>query len=273
MKTVLICLVLYSLCFLFGGCRKSTPPAEPVYKMLGFSDSTHKYACKYLNDQISEIYFTDTMGKITSKAVLRNTYTYQTNYVKAVFYNNALQTYVEYFLNDSSLPVKILVHNTINGKDSLVKQKFFFYHGDSRTQLDSILYSKANEKTYRIIPAYANGNLYECYTYQGTYRPAYIRYCQFRYLSTTNLMRSPNQLLFIYNDPELVEENFYLCNLFSPKAVDYFLVNGFINMGNDSYISTPQGAGFSNISTNSKKQVTTEQYAGLFPYLRNYLYE
>ena len=273
MKTAFICLFIFCLCFVLSGCRKTPVTAEPVYKMLGFSDSTHKYACKYLNDQISEIYFTDTMGKITSKAVLRNTYTYQTNYVKAVFANNPSQTYVEYFLNDSSLPLKILVHNTIAGKDSLVKQKLFFYHGDSKTVLDSVLYTKAKENTYRIIPTYIDGNLFECHTYQGTYRPAYIHYCQFKYLSTANLMRSPNQLLYIYNDPELVEENFYLCNLFSPKAMDYFLVNGYVSMGNDSYTSVPQGAGFSNISTNSRKQLTTEQYAGLFPYLRNYIYE
>jgi hypothetical protein len=273
MKTALVCLFISCLSIVFSGCRKTPVTADPVYKMLGFSDSTHKYACKYENDRISAIYFTDTIGKITGKAVLRNTYSYQPNYVKAVFNNNTSQTYVEYFLNDSSLPIKILVHNTIGGKDSLVKQKFFFYHGDSKTQLDSILYTKANERTYRIIPAYVNGNLLECYTYQGTYRPAYIRYCRFTYFSTTNLMRSPNQLLYIYNDPELVEENFYLCNLFSAKALDVFGVMGFISLGNDSYASTAGSNGYSNISTNSRKQITTEQYAGTFPYLRYYIYE
>ncbi len=243
MHCLIRCLFVFCLLFLFA-CQKEQSRKQD--RLVSFKDANRKYSVHYYGNQVSEIRVDSGLGApfIIAK------YSYQDNYIKATLHPSTGYDYVEYFMRKKVLPLSIIKHKNIGGRDTIVSRTDFYY-SSGKDVPDSVVLR--NTLKYNFMPVYNGGNISDYHLSQNN-NPSILS-GSFLYYKETNVFRSTNPLLFIYSSPVFEFETFLMPRIFSHQTMKKF------NGGSFTY------------DTDHKGNLAVEDYGALYPYRRTYLYE
>ena len=113
---------LFGFCLLLTlSCQKEQSKKQD--KLVSFKDANRKYSVHYNGSQVTEIRVDSGLGAPFTIA----TYSYKDNYIKATLHPSTGYDHVEYFMRKNVLPVSIIKHKIIGGRDSIVSRTDFYY--------------------------------------------------------------------------------------------------------------------------------------------------
>jgi hypothetical protein len=235
------------LCFalgaiLFFACRKEQ---EDLPKLVSFTDNYNKYSIGYNGKQVSEINVDSGAGAPYTIAK----YSYGQNLIRAELHPNTGYTRIDYLMKTSTLPLNIRKYKSIGGVETLVSEVNFYYNVTGA--LDSVTLDGATH--YNFIPVYSAGNITDYYLSVEYAAPVISG--SFLYYPLTNVFKSTNPLLFIYSSPVFQFETFMLPRLFSSNTMKKFNGGSFV------------------YDTDTKGNLSLEDYGTTFPYKRTYVYQ
>jgi hypothetical protein len=239
------CLALLALLVCFISCQKEQ--VRPVDRLLAFRDASRHYSLQYTNNQVTAINIDSGLGA----PLIIATYEYSGNYIKAKLHASTGYDYVEYFMKKKVLPLSILKHKNISGKDSIVSRTDFYYKNGSDV-IDSVVLKNSVKLCF--IPVYAAGNITDYYLSQDNKQP--IIAGSFLYYPIVNIFKATNPLLFVYSSPVFEFETFLMPRIFSSQTMSKFNGGSFV------------------YDTDAKGNLSVEDYGPMvYPYRRTYSYE
>lgn len=236
---------LFGFCLLLTlSCQKEQSKKQD--KLVSFKDANRKYSVHYNGSQVTEIRVDSGLGAPFTIA----TYSYKDNYIKATLHPSTGYDHVEYFMRKNVLPVSIIKHKIIGGRDSIVSRTDFYY-GIGKDVPDSVVLR--NSVKLNFIPVYTGGNISDYHLSQNN-NPAILS-GSFLYYREVNVFKSTNPLLFVYSSPVFEFETFLMPRIFSQQTMKKFNGGSFV------------------YDTDRKGNLAVEDYGSLYPYRRTYLYE
>ncbi len=242
MRTI-SCLCFAVALVAIAACEKKQ---ERLSKLVSFSDNDNKYSVYYNGDFVKQIKVDSGIGA----PYIISTYSYSSNFIRADLHSNTGYSHIDYAMKNSSLPLNIKKYKLYNGKDSLVSSVHFYYKNGSDF-LDSVVLDATSH--YNFIPVYSGTNITDYYVCTE-YGPPVLS-GSFLYYPLINVFKSTHPLLFIYSSPVFQFETFLLPKLFSGSTLKKF------NGGSFTY------------NTDSKGNLSIEDYGNFYPYKKVYLYK
>ena len=239
------CLAILVLILCVVSCQKEQ--VKPHDRLLAFSDATRHYSLKYNGNQVTAIHVDSGLGA----PFIISTYEYSHNYIKAKLHASTGYDHVEYFMRKNVLPLSIVKHKIVNGKDSVVSRTDFYYKNGSDA-IDSVVLK--NSVRLCFIPVYAGGNITDYYLSLDNKQP--IIAGSFLYYPMVNIFKTTHPLLYVYSSPVFEFETFLMPRIFSTNTMKKF------NGGTFTY------------DTDAKGNLSVEDYGPMvYPYRRTYTYE
>jgi hypothetical protein len=239
------CLVILVLVICVISCQKEQ--VKPQDRLLAFRDANRYYSLKYDGSQVKAIHVDSGLGA----PFIISTYEYSHNYIKAKLHASTGYDYVEYFMRKNVLPLAILKHKNINGRDTVVSRTDFYYKNGSDA-IDSVVLK--NSVKLNFIPVYSGGNITDYYLSQDNKQPVIAG--SFLYYPLVNVFKTTNSLLFVYSSPVFEFETFLMPRIFSSQTMKKFNGGSFI------------------YDTDAKGNLSLEDYGPMvYPYRRTYTYE
>lgn len=239
------CLSIVVVLFCIFACQKEQ--VRPQDRLVSFRDATRQYSLKYDGNQVSAIH----VDSGPNAPFIIAQYQYSNNYIRASLHASTGYDYVEYFMRKNVLPLSIVKHKFVNGKDSVISRTDFYYKG-SQDVIDSVVLKNSTKLCF--IPVYSGGNITDYYLSQDNKQP--IIAGSFLYYPIVNVFKTTNPLLFVYSSPVFEFETFLMPRIFSSQTMKKF--NG----------------GSFNYDTDSKGNLSVEDYGPMvYPYRRTYTYQ
>ncbi|MDQ3845639.1 MAG: hypothetical protein M3342_16760 [Bacteroidota bacterium] len=224
-------------------CKKREHINNSKNLLSGYKDSLSRYNVTYTNGRINTL---------LRNGVFYYSFEYKDNYVKA----SEQQAYIEYFLNNSGLPLRIIRKYGVSNVDET-----HFYYKTGTNILDSVV-SNNSYDWLAIYDKYSflyNGGNIEQVIKSSFYRNGTVSKDTFSYTynPTPNIFRHTDPLLYIYVNPGFAMYYFQNLLFYFPKVFSAATFNTY---------SFPEGTrrrhGKLNYILNSKGKITKEWYDG-----------
>ncbi|HEV8084516.1 MAG TPA: hypothetical protein VGP55_15015 [Chitinophagaceae bacterium] len=267
MKNILF-LSLITLSFILLNCKKNdnATAISKLTAMGGIQDSGIVVSFVYAEDKISHSNY-EIFGSVNSEPFANFEYSGNNDIKVSSLYSDLN---IEFFLNDSKLPVRMTRHETgTDGTEYNSKADFFYKPGTN--VLDSVngYYLNTTTSYIHFTFEYNGANISKAIRRQG---PA-MDIFSYVYDTQSNLFRSSDSLLYIYSNlfdqltplSSYYDYTFYSMIFFFPKVFSTSMLSAFSYTSGNTVVS-----GKLNYTLSDDNKVLKEWYGG---YGREYIYK